>query len=113
MCRRRSFTAAAASPTEILDASFRGTTPLLKQEGRLRHSAKRTRNCPTGCKMIGCGAHKHLISGDCLRLLKRAHSPPFLRRGGCASIKRSRSSAAQTGWLVNSNKNKVRYADIN
>src|SRR5262249_35252360 len=37
--------------------------------------------------------------------LKRAHSPPFSRRGGCASIKRSRSSAAQTGWLVNSNKN--------
>ena len=27
-------------------------------------------------------------------------------------IKRSRSSAAQTGWFVNSNKNKVRYADI-
>jgi len=27
-------------------------------------------------------------------------------------IKRSRSSAAQTGWLVISNKNKERYADI-
>ena len=27
-------------------------------------------------------------------------------------IKRSRSSAARTGWFVNSNKNKVRYADI-
>ena len=38
--------------------------------------------------------------------------PSFSRRGGCASIKRSRSEAAQTGWLVNSNKNKVRYADI-
>src|SRR5215471_3559635 len=29
---------------------------------------------------------------------------PFSRRGGCASIKRSRSFAAQTGWFVNSNK---------
>jgi len=27
-------------------------------------------------------------------------------------IKRPRSSVAQTGWFVNSNKNKVRYADI-
>src|SRR5215471_3189296 len=33
--------------------------------------------------------------------------PSLSRRGGCASIKRSRSSAAQTGWLVISNKNKV------
>src|SRR5215831_6129142 len=33
-------------------------------------------------------------------LLKGAHSPPFSRRGGCASIRRSRSLAAQTGWLV-------------
>jgi len=27
-------------------------------------------------------------------------------------IKKIRSLAAQTGWFVNSNKNKVRYADI-
>jgi len=32
------------------------------------------------------------------------HSPPFSRRGGCAVNKRSRSSAAQTGWLVISNR---------
>src|SRR5262245_23682426 len=39
---------------------------------------------------------------------------PLRFQGGVAAplIKRSRSSAAQTGWLVNSNKNKVRYADI-
>src|SRR5215831_15514698 len=43
---------------------------------------------------------------------RRLQSPPFSRRGGCASIRRSLSSPAQTGWLVNSNKNKVRYADI-
>jgi hypothetical protein len=42
----------------------------------------------------------------------KPHSPPFSRRGGCASIRKSRSSAAQTGWLVNSNKNKERYAGI-
>src|SRR5262249_12994769 len=23
-------------------------------------------NCPTGCEMSGCGAHKRLISGECL-----------------------------------------------
>ena len=23
---------------------------------------KRTQNCPTGCEMSGCGAHKHLIT---------------------------------------------------
>src|SRR5215470_14881392 len=23
-------------------------------------------NCPTGCEMSGCGAHKHLVSGECL-----------------------------------------------
>jgi hypothetical protein len=40
-------------------------------------------------------------------------SPPFSRRGGCAINKRSRSSAAQTGWLVISNKkNKERCASI-
>src|SRR5262245_23638658 len=36
----------------------------------------------------------------------------FPRRGGCAINKRPRSLAAQTGRLVNSNKNTVRYADI-
>src|SRR5262249_695002 len=30
--------------------------------------------------------------------------PSFSRRGGCASTRRSRSLAAQTGWLVISNK---------
>src|SRR5215467_5944761 len=45
-------------------------------------------------------------------IARRVHSPPF--QGGVAAplIKRSRSLAAQTGWFVNSNKNKVRYADI-
>src|SRR5215472_13150387 len=37
----------------------------------------------------------------------RLHSPPFSRRGGCASIRRSRSLAAQTGWLVISNKMRI------
>src|SRR5215475_12505421 len=39
---------------------------------------------------------------------------PLRFQGGVAApqIKRFRSSAAQTGWLVNSNKNEVRYADI-
>ena len=36
----------------------------------------------------------------------------FQGGGGCASVERFRSLAAQTGWLVISNKNKVRYADI-
>src|SRR5215471_9832369 len=36
----------------------------------------------------------------------------FSRRGGCAINKSSRSLVAQTRWLVSSNKNKVRYADI-
>ena len=27
---------------------------------------KRTQNCPTGCEMSGCGAHKHVIAGECL-----------------------------------------------
>ena len=42
----------------------------------------------------------------------RPHSPPF--KGGVAapSIRRSRSLAAQTGWLVIPNKNKVRFAYI-
>ena len=41
-------------------------------------------------------------------------SIPLRFQGGVAAplIKRSRSLAAQTGWLVNSSKNKVRYADI-
>src|SRR5215467_5753163 len=43
---------------------------------------------------------------------RRVHSPPFSRRGGCAINKGFRSLAAQTGWLANSNKNMVRYADI-
>src|SRR5215475_12789055 len=38
--------------------------------------------------------------------------PSFQRRGGCAINKRSRSLAAQTGWFVISNDNKVRFADI-
>jgi hypothetical protein len=39
--------------------------------------------------------------------------PSFSRRGGCASIRRPPSLAAQTGWLVISNKkNKVRFAGI-
>ena|SRR5215475_2046977 len=44
----------------------------------------------------------------------RDGSIPLLFQGGVAAplIKRSRSLAAQTGWFVNSNKNKVRYADI-
>src|SRR5215475_3407603 len=44
----------------------------------------------------------------------RDGSIPLRFQGGVAAplIKRSRSLAAQTGWLVNSNKNKVRYADI-
>ena len=36
--------------------------------------------------------------------------PPFL--GWLRIDKWPRSLAAQTGWFVNSNKNKVRYADI-
>src|SRR5215475_6377055 len=51
-------------------------------------------------------------AGEWRLVARRVHSPPFSRRGGCAIIKRSRSSAAQTGWLVSSNKNKVRFADI-
>src|SRR5215831_6171716 len=31
---------------------------------------------------------------------RRFDSPPFSRRGGCASIKSPRSLTAQTGWLV-------------
>src|SRR5262245_56366119 len=44
----------------------------------------------------------------------RDGSIPLRFQGGVAApfIKRSRSSAAQTGWLENSNKNNVRYADI-
>ena len=44
----------------------------------------------------------------------REGSIPLRFQGGVAAplIKRSRSLAAQTGWLVDSNKNKVRYADI-
>src|SRR5215470_4480418 len=44
----------------------------------------------------------------------RDGSIPLRFQGGVAAplIKRARSLAAQTGWLVNSNKNKVRYADI-
>src|SRR5215475_4872083 len=44
--------------------------------------------------------------GDGL-VVRRVHSPPFSRRGGCASVKRSRSSAAQTGGLVISNKIRI------
>src|SRR5215471_4672635 len=45
----------------------------------------------------------------------REGSNPLRFQGGVAApfIKRSRSLAAQTGWLVNSNKKKERYADIN
>src|SRR5215468_10579996 len=44
----------------------------------------------------------------------RDGSIPLRFQGGVAAplVKRSRSLAAQTGWLVSSNKNKVRYADI-
>ena len=44
----------------------------------------------------------------------RDGSIPLRFQGGVAAplIKGFRSLAAQTGWLVNSNKNKVRYADI-
>src|SRR5215470_1963333 len=44
----------------------------------------------------------------------RDGSIPLRFQGGVAAllIKRPHSLAAQTGWLVSSNKNKVRYADI-
>src|SRR5215468_8258550 len=59
-------------------------------------------NCPTGCDP---GQGEWWVA-------RRIHSPPF--KGGVAAprIKRPRSLAAQTGWLVISNKNKDRCADI-
>jgi len=35
-----------------------------------------------------------------MTVVEASSFPSFSRRGGCASIRRSRSSAAQTGWLV-------------
>ena len=42
----------------------------------------------------------------------RPHSPPFKGGVAASSIRRSRSLAAQTGWLVITDKNKVRFATI-
>jgi hypothetical protein len=56
-----------------------------------------------------------MIAAFVRKLLKRAYSPPFSRvfkRGGCASIRRSRSLAAPDGVVSNFKQNKVRCASI-
>src|SRR5215475_2113636 len=44
------------------------------------------------------------IGGDMELVPRGAHSPPFQGGEAAPLVKRSRSSAAQTGWLVISNK---------
>ena len=60
-------------------------------------------NCPTRCdegrREMGLVA-------------RGVHSPPFSRRGGCAIKKKIPFLSGADGWFVNSNQNKVRYADI-
>jgi len=52
------------------------------------------------------------LTGNRATCWMEQHSPPFHfpRRGGCAIKEWFRSLVAQTGRLVNSNKNKVRFA---
>src|SRR5215470_11438184 len=56
-------------------------------------------NCPTGCEMSGCRAHKHLISGDCLRQAI-SKSMTAVEASSFPSFQR-REAAQRPGWLVN------------